>query len=196
MQDHEIWDKVESMSAEQVTALLFVEDEPRKSDLILVFGHKSKLRSQQRARHAADLFNRGLAPKILVSGGKTTDPQESEARWMRDELVKAGVSTSHVLEEASAKTTPQNLEYARRTLKRNSILKKDLTVILVSCPWHMARVRHLTRAAFPEWKLICSPHQESCTATNWASCSECRELIQTNRNQKCETYYALRCGLV
>ena len=195
MTDEQKWEKAEQYSDQDVSSILFVEDEPEKADIILVFGHCTEKRSRQRARKAGQLYREGFAENILLMGGKTEKIHESEI--MADELVnKQGLPADAIIMEKTSQTTKSNLDNAKKELGDH--FRPDLKVILVSCPWHMARVKRQTEKKFADWQLFCCPHKKSCNKDSWADCDECRELIRGDRkrNKRAETFFAVKHGVL
>lgn len=88
------------------------EDEPQPSDYIFVFGAKTPLRPQK----AIELYNAGLAKKIILSGrgpfyGKSEDI--TEADQYAEIVTQAGVPLEDIIIENASITIPDNI---RRTL--------------------------------------------------------------------------------
>lgn len=192
-----IRNQVDRMTDAEITQLLFYEDGLQKSDVILVIGNANDEVSAQRARHAATLFHEGYAKTVLVSGkglGEVT-----EAEFMKKILLEQGVPETQILVEAKSTTTKQNFAFAAKLLEESGLYRSGIKVILVSCPWHMARARHYAQVAFEDAVLTCSPHSESCTAETWADCPDCRKLIRGDWDRpeviKGEVYYVIREGL-
>ena len=109
-------------------------------DLILVLGRR--LREDRptevfeaRLAHAAALWRRGLAPRILVAGGITGKASLSEAEAGRAWLLAAGIPPESVRMEDQSQHTLENLFHVRHTLRTEGWSE----VILVSDGLHLAR---------------------------------------------------------
>lgn len=63
---------------------------------------------RERARAGAELWRRGGAPLVLVSGAVTRGAARSEAAALADELVAGGVPRAAILLEERARTTAEN----------------------------------------------------------------------------------------
>lgn len=110
------------------------------ADLILVLGRRLEEDRpspvfQARLAHAADLWRRGLAPRILVAGGITGRASLSEAEAGRAWLLAEGIPAGLVLGEDQSQHTLENLFHVRETLRTEGW--RDL--ILVSDGLHLAR---------------------------------------------------------
>jgi uncharacterized SAM-binding protein YcdF (DUF218 family) len=121
-------------------------DEARPAQAILVFGaaqYNGRPSPVLRARldHAVDLYKRGLARVVVVTGGKEPGDRVTEAAASADYLARAGVPDSAVLREVSGRTSWQSLAAASAFLKRRGITR----VILVSDGFHALRVRAMAR---------------------------------------------------
>ncbi len=123
--------------------LLRVERAARESttggaDAIVVFGAAAGPLGPSpelgvRLDHAAELFHRGYAPRIICSGGRTGSV--SEARAMREALVERGVEAVAVELDESGSST-------RRTIQGLACRGTDGVehVIAVSSDYHMHRI--------------------------------------------------------
>ncbi|MGH9178331.1 MAG: YdcF family protein [Acidimicrobiales bacterium] len=91
---------------------------------------------QARLDHAADLYERGLAERVVVTGGKQAGDRVTEATVSADYLVRQGVPESSILREVKGRTSWQQLAAAAHFLRDRSITK----VLLVSDGFHAARI--------------------------------------------------------
>lgn len=110
------------------------------ADLILVLGRRLEGDRptpvfEARLAHAADLWRRGLAPRILVAGGPTGRASLSEAEAGRAWLLARGIPAEAVGIEDQSQHTLENLFHVRATLRAEGW--RDL--ILVSDGLHLAR---------------------------------------------------------
>lgn len=110
------------------------------SDVILVLGRRladdrPTAVFEARLAHAADLWRRGLAPRILVAGGVTGRASRSEAEAGRVWLLAQGIPAGQVLTEDQSQHTLENLFHVRETLRDEGWR----AVILVSDGLHLAR---------------------------------------------------------
>ncbi len=95
----------------------------------------------ERIRHGIDLYNRGLAAKIVFTGGYGDGARFSEAQVARTYALRAGVPQDAILVESLSRTTWQNLALSRQLLSEHGLRR----VIVVSDPLHMARALRLCR---------------------------------------------------
>jgi vancomycin permeability regulator SanA len=154
-------------------ARLFVRHEPRPAEAALVFGYHIREGAERRARQAARLYQRGLVPRLLLSGG------ESEAEHMAAVAAALGVPGEAILIEALSRTTFENVINSREVLRRAGLLAGLRTLLLVSCPWHMGRTLRIVKGAFPATvEALCCPQEEDCTEESWQDCPECRRRVR------------------
>jgi uncharacterized SAM-binding protein YcdF (DUF218 family) len=166
------------MTAAEITNLLFLQDPPGHSDLAIVFGHREPTMAACRARHAASLFLEGRTPRLLFTGGATTQGSRSEAEEMAEVARHCGVPENAMLLEVQSRTTAANLAFSVALLSEKKLLAGTKTIHLCSCPWHMKRLSYFAQSAFgPNVRLLYSPHDECCTATNWTASAKCREYV-------------------
>jgi uncharacterized SAM-binding protein YcdF (DUF218 family) len=135
-------------------------DQPHKADCILVLGaaeysgHPSPV-YRARLDHADRLFQQGMAPLIITSGGAGKDPKFSEGQVGRDYLLARGVPDSSLIAETQADNTDESTQRAAVIMRRNGL---D-SVLLVSDAYHMFRAkRMMQRQGFT---VYISPRPES-----------------------------------
>lgn len=92
-----------------------------------------------RLDHAVGLYARGLAPRVVLTGGMAEGDTASEAAVSRVYAMQAGVPDTAILLENDGRTTGQSLARVARLLKARRI---D-TVIVVSDPFHVLRAERV-----------------------------------------------------
>lgn len=120
---------------DQVYDYLAEEDTPQTSDLIFVFGAKTPARIEK----AIELYHKGFAPQIMVSGGNPFYDQQSisEAEKYRDIAIQKGVKPNDIILETSSITVPDNVGASLNQLKASNISIKSW--ILVNSPYSQRR---------------------------------------------------------
>lgn len=121
-------------------------DEAQHADAIVVLGaaqYEGKPSPVLKARldHAAELWARGLAPRMIVTGGRGVGDTTSEAAVGMRYLVQRGVPADSIAMDVEGLTTSQSMVAVRRLLG----VKSYPAVILVSDPFHMLRLSILAR---------------------------------------------------
>lgn len=96
---------------------------------------------QARLDHALSLYERRLAPYLLLTGGRGDGDTQSEAGAGRRYLRQRGVPDSALLYEDQGRTTFESMRHAADTLAR----RDARAVLLVSDPFHMLRLSVLAR---------------------------------------------------
>lgn len=111
------------------------EDAPEPAELIFVFGAKTPARVEK----AIELYQQGLAPKLMFSGGNAVYHQQeySEAETYRDIAIQAGVKESDIILETKSITLPDNVRTSLNYLDQNNFPLKKL--ILVNSPYCQRR---------------------------------------------------------
>jgi len=120
-------------------------DGARASDAIVVLGaaqYVGRPSPVLRARldHALDLWERGLAPRLIFTGGTGAGDTTSEAAVSRLYALKRGVPDTAILLENEGRTTRESLEAVSAIMRARHLR----TAILVSDPFHMLRLRILS----------------------------------------------------
>jgi len=116
-------------------------DDARPADAIVVLGaaqfdgRPSKILAA-RLDHAIDLYRRGIAPIVVVTGGKQPGDRFTEASASATYLHDHQVPEAAILRETQGRTSWQSLAAAARFLKERHLDR----VVLVSDPYHSARI--------------------------------------------------------
>ncbi|HEX2207223.1 MAG TPA: YdcF family protein [Longimicrobium sp.] len=121
-------------------------NEARKSDAIVVLGaaqYDGRPSPVLKARldHAVRLYERGIAPVIIMTGGQAPGDTVSEAVVSRRYAVRQGVPAAAILTERGGMTTLESM----RTVSRLMSARNMNTAVLVSDPFHMLRLKLLAR---------------------------------------------------
>jgi len=114
------------------------------ADAMVVFGaaeYAGRPSPVFRARldHALDLFERGLAPVIITTGGAAADPHFSEGGVGHDYLLRRGVPDSSLIAETQGSDTAQSAERVAVIMRANHMR----SCIAVSDAYHVFRIRKL-----------------------------------------------------
>ncbi len=123
-----------------------IEDDAAKADAIVVMGaaqyngHPSPV-LRARLDHAIALWQRGLAPRMVLTGGAGEGDTASEAAVGRLYAVSRGVPDTAILLENEGRTSSQSLRSAADLLHAFHAH----TAIIVSDPFHMLRLEILGR---------------------------------------------------
>jgi uncharacterized SAM-binding protein YcdF (DUF218 family) len=117
-----------------------MHDRVAKSDCIIVLGAAVQGITaspvfEERIRHGISLYDSGVAPKLLFTGGIGDGQIHSESRVGRFTAVRHGVPATDILVEEKSRTTQQNLSEALAVMKQHGIR----SAIIVSDPLHMKR---------------------------------------------------------
>jgi uncharacterized SAM-binding protein YcdF (DUF218 family) len=116
-------------------------DDARPADAIVVMGaaqYDGRPSPIFRARleHAVDLYQAGVAPYLIVTGGKAEGDRTTEAATAREYAIGRGVPPESILMEDQARTTLASVR-AVSTILRDADLG---TAVFVSDRQHMLRV--------------------------------------------------------
>ncbi len=122
-------------------------DESRPADAIVVFGaaeYAGRPSPVLRARldHAYDLFQRGLAPLVIITGGSGADPTYTEGGVGRDYLIRRGISDTNLIAETQSDDTAESATRIAVILRANGMK----TCVAVSDAYHIFRVKKLLEA--------------------------------------------------
>ena len=121
-------------------------DEARKASAIVVLGaaqYEGRPSPVLRARldHALGLWRRGLAPRLILTGGRGVGDATSEAETGMRYVMCRGVPESAISLETNGRTTSESLHAVSVMMSAN----ENRSVLLVSDPFHMLRLTILAR---------------------------------------------------
>jgi uncharacterized SAM-binding protein YcdF (DUF218 family) len=163
---------------EGITEFIFVNQEPKKSDIIFVPGNGYP----QMAEQAAALWKNKMAPYILVSGKYSitrgafsgvmskknlyVDKYETEGDFLRDVLIKNGVPEDAVLVDRQATYTLENAIYSRKITDE---LGLNIKTAMICCKnYHARRSLMYYQLLFPDTAFYVIPSQaDEVTPKNW-----------------------------
>lgn len=119
-------------------------DENRRADGIVVLGaaqYDGEPSQVFKARldQAAFLFEEGLAPTVVVTGGKQEGDRFTEAEAGEMYLVEQGVPADRIVGETEGRTTFESL----RAVSEMAADQGIQTILLVSDPLHLERIKRM-----------------------------------------------------
>lgn len=114
------------------------------ADAIVVFGaaeYSGRPSPVLRARldHAFDLFQRGLAPVVITTGGAASDPSFSEGGVGRDYLEHRGIPERNLIAETQGSDTAQSAVRVAVIMRANGLH----SCVAVSDAYHEFRIKKL-----------------------------------------------------
>jgi uncharacterized SAM-binding protein YcdF (DUF218 family) len=120
------------------------EQQIRPADAIVVFGaaeYSGRPSPVYRARldHAFNLFQRGVAPVVITTGGAGADTSFSEGGVGHDYLMKRGIPDANLIAETQGSDTAQSAERVGVILRTNHMR----SCIAVSDEYHVFRIQKL-----------------------------------------------------
>jgi len=136
---------------------LKISDVPKKADAIVVFGGgvgetgspgKSTI---ERARYAADLYNKGYADTIIFSSGYTYIYNDAEN--MRLVALSTGVPEKDIILDEKANNTYENVVYSAEILNKHNWG----SILLVSSPYNMRRAALIFNKFANNIKIVYTP---------------------------------------
>ncbi len=118
--------------------------EVHRADAIVVFGaaeYAGRPSPVYRARldHAYDLFQRGVAPVVITTGGSGDDPDFSEGGVGHDYLMRRGIPEPGLIAETQGSDTASSAERVAVIMRANRMRN----CVAVSDAYHVFRIRKL-----------------------------------------------------
>jgi uncharacterized SAM-binding protein YcdF (DUF218 family) len=122
------------------------QDGARPADVIVVLGaaqYDGRPSPVLRARvdHAVGLYQADVAPRLIMTGGVGVGDTVSEARVGLRYAVRSGVPEEHILLEEAGIRSIESLQAVALLMEEEGME----TAVLVSDPFHMLRLRILSR---------------------------------------------------
>ena len=119
-------------------------EEARPADVILVLGaaeYHGRPSPVLRARldHALALYRRGIATRIMTTGGAGGDPVFTESTVGRSYLISQGVPSEAIIVETEGESTVHSVALAGEILRRMGLG----SVVVVSDGYHIYRVKRM-----------------------------------------------------
>ncbi len=142
------------------------ETPARKADVIVIFGaaeyagHPSPV-YKARLDHGFELFQQGMAPVVITTGGSAQDPDFSEGGVGRDYLLRRGIPEQALIAETQGSDTAQSAARVANIMRTNGMH----TCIAVSDAFHVFRIRALLEHEGVQVEL--APRPESRPHHSW-----------------------------
>ncbi|MGW1679347.1 YdcF family protein [Saccharopolyspora sp. NPDC002376] len=115
------------------------------------------------AVYTAELYHRGLFPRIVFSGANAPTTvgrfPRGEAVHFREIALGEGVPETAVLVETEARNTGDNIRLTRNLLEQQGIPVRSM--LLVARPYQQRRAYATAKKIWPEVEFFCSARQES-----------------------------------
>lgn len=142
-------------------------DHTESVDAIVVLGaaqYDGRPSPQLEARldHALTLWNEGVAPTLMVTGGKLPGDRFTEAEASRRYLVDRGVPEAAIMMENTGRTTYESLDAAAGDLLGAGLGE----IVLVSDPFHLKRSQLIAESLGLDAKVSATP---TSVVTGWTS---------------------------
>ena len=120
------------------------ESPAQKADVIVVFGaaeYVGRPSPVYRARldRGYELFQKGMAPVVITTGGAAQDPDFSEGGVGKDYLLRRGIPELALISETQGSDTAQSAQRVANIMRANGMR----SCIAVSDAYHVFRIRAL-----------------------------------------------------
>lgn len=129
-----------------ITEYIFLESKPEQADLIVVFGTRHKEASMQ----ASELYHKGYAKKILVSGGENRITHENEAEEMSKSLLSLGVVPGDIVREDKSTNSLENVLFSEKVIGERFGWEKVKKILVVTKHYHIRRAMMTLKKNFPD----------------------------------------------
>ena len=119
-------------------------EQAQPADAIVVFGaaeyagHPSPV-LRARLDHAFELFQHGIAPVVIITGGAAADPHFSEGGVGRDYLMRRGIPERSLIAETQGRDTAESAVRVAVIMHANGLH----SCVAVSDAYHGFRIRRL-----------------------------------------------------
>jgi uncharacterized SAM-binding protein YcdF (DUF218 family) len=119
-------------------------DEARPADVIVILGaaaYRGRPSPVLKARldHGLELYRRGIAPRIITTGGAGGDPHFTESEVGRNYLVSRGVPSEAIIIEPGGESTAQSTIAVAEIMRRMNLG----SCVVVSDGYHIFRAKKI-----------------------------------------------------
>lgn len=130
----------------KITEYIFLKSNPQKADLALVFGTRHK----EAIDKVFELYQAGLVPKIVVSGGQNRVTGENEALEMSKILIARGVDRNDIILENKSTNSLENVLFSKQVIGEQFGFSNIKKIIAVVKHYHSRRALMTLKRHFPE----------------------------------------------
>lgn len=109
-----------------------------------VRGTRPSLMLQSRLEAALDYLNDNPQAKCIVSGGKGTNEDISEAQCMFNYLTERGISSDRIIMEDKSTSTQENLQYSAKLMQDMGM---ESEAVIITDGFHQWRGQHFAKEA-------------------------------------------------
>lgn len=148
--------------------LLAASDPPERADAIVVLGGDS---SGGRLERGVELFRRGIAPRLVLSGGQVY-PGATWAGLMRQHALSLGVPAEAIIVQDASATTAEDAAFSARALRAAGAS----SAVVVTSSWHSRRAMRLFRRAEPRILWVSCPRAPEWRGPWWRDPDAARAL--------------------
>ena len=136
------------MNTEAITSYIFLDDLNPKGDLAFVFGTYKALRSS--VEKSVEIYKKGLAPKIIFSGGFNPNGKLVEGEAMAKEAINLGVPKECILVENKSTNTLENILFSIPIIEKEMGFKNIKIITAVVKNYHARRAMMTLRKHLPK----------------------------------------------
>jgi len=145
-------------TAKELYTFLSPTDKETQADLIIGFGHFDLRIAEQ----CASLYQKGLTPKILFTGGVgagSADFKNPEAIEFLNHVKNKypAINIEAILVESTSTNTGDNLRFSIEILKEKGLFESVKSIILVATPTRQLRVYLTAKKQLPNTELVNLP---------------------------------------
>lgn len=129
----------------KITDYIFIESNPQKADLAIVFG----TRQNEAIKKVYELYRDGFVRKILVSGGINRITKENEAIRISRQLIEQGVRKEDIILEDQSTNSLENVLFSKKVIKEKVGFENLKKIIAVVKHYHSRRALMTLKKHFP-----------------------------------------------
>lgn len=149
-----------------ITSLIFINDEPKPVDLILVLGCPAIANMDP----AISLYGAGLTRQIVITGHGPENSSDPEWLRYKEYALNHGIPESALLIEPNARNTQENFLFSEALLAREVGWDNISSIAIASRPIHARRALMTARNYFPDhikFTMLSPVEDTSIKAATW-----------------------------
>ncbi len=128
-----------------ITEYLFMDSDPCKSDLAIIFGTRHK----EPVDVFVNLYNRGLVRKVLITGGINRITGRNEADDLSKELKARGVDHDDIILEKTSTNSLENVVFSKNVIEEKIGFQNIKHIIYITKHYHAKRAFLTLKKYFP-----------------------------------------------
>lgn len=137
---------MEKNEINKITEYIFLNSLPQKAHLAIIFGTRHKVALET----VFQLYQKGLIPKVLLSGGINKTTGQNEAEDMAKNLIAMGIKRDDLILENKSTNSLENVLFSKDKIEQEIGFQNIKKIIAVVKHYHSRRALMTLKKHFPK----------------------------------------------